>query len=60
MSRQGGARISEAMCAKYSSHGYAPGPDSWEGPDAGGLCRFEPSKALAWFDFPTDMTRFRF
>jgi hypothetical protein len=35
-------------------------PDSWEGPDAGGLRVFTPLKAIAWFDFPTDVTRFRF
>ncbi len=55
-----GGRISEELCRKYSSSGYSPGPDSWEGPDAGELCRFIPAKALAWFDFPNDMSRFRF
>lgn len=55
-----GARLSGAMSAKYAEHGYAPGPDSWEGPDAGGLRVLTPVTALAWFDFPSDMTRFRF
>lgn len=55
-----GARLSEAMVAKYSDHGYEPGPDSWEGPDSGGLRVLTPVKAMAWFEFPTDMTRFRF
>lgn len=55
-----GTRLSEAMSAKYGDHGYAPGPDSWEGPDSGGLRVLTPVKAMAWFDFPTDMTRFRF
>ncbi len=55
-----GERISEAMCHKYSSRGYSPGPESWKGADAGGLCRFVPRKALAWLNFPTDMSRFRF
>lgn len=55
-----GARIAEAIGDKYGEKGYRPEPDAWEGEDAGGLCRFEPDRALAWFDFPNDMTRFRF
>ena len=55
-----GGRLSEAMSAKYGDLGYAPGPDSWEGPDSGGLRVFTPVKAMAWFEFPTDVTRFRF
>ena len=55
-----GRRIAEAMTEKYESRGYSPQPDSWEGPDSGGLRVFTPAKAMAWFDFPADMTRFRF
>ena len=55
-----GGKISEAMCAKYADLGYAPGPDSWEGEDSGGLRVITPEKAIAWFDFPTDITRFSF
>ncbi len=55
-----GARIAAGIGGKYAADGYEPGPDSWEGPDAGGLVRFTPTKAMAWFDFPTDMTRFTF
>ena len=55
-----GGRLSAAMSGKYSEHGYAPEPDSWEGPAAGGLRVLTPVTALAWFDFPSDMTRFRF
>lgn len=55
-----GGRLSEAMTAKYGSQGYSPGPDSWEGPDSGGLRVLTPVKAMAWFSFPTDATRFRF
>lgn len=55
-----GGRLSEAMSAKYGNHGYAPGPDSWEGPDSGGLRVFTPIKAMAWFEFPADVTRFVF
>ena len=48
------------MCSKYAEHGYEPGPESWEGADSGGLRVMTPEKAMAWFDFPIDMTRFRF
>ncbi|MEM9035059.1 MAG: pyridoxamine 5'-phosphate oxidase family protein [Actinomycetota bacterium] len=55
-----GGRIAAELTRKYGEQGYSPEPDAWEGDGAGGLCRFEPSRVLAWFDFPTDMTRFRF
>jgi hypothetical protein len=54
-----GSRIAAAMSQKYGPKGYSPEPDAWEGEAAGGLCRFVPEKALAWFDFPNDVTRFR-
>jgi hypothetical protein len=55
-----GQRIADAFGDKYSDRGYAPEPDAWEGPGAGGLMVFTVAKALAWFDFPKDVTRFRF
>lgn len=55
-----GGRLSAAMSDKYRDMGYTPGPDSWDGPDSGGLRVLTPVKVLAWFEFPTDMTRFRF
>ncbi|MDQ3570679.1 MAG: pyridoxamine 5'-phosphate oxidase family protein [Actinomycetota bacterium] len=55
-----GARLAAAFADKYADRGYEPQPDAWEGPAAGGLVLFTPIKALAWFDFPTDVTRFRF
>ena len=55
-----GGRLSAAFAEKYADRGYQPEPDAWEGPGAGGLAVFTPSKALAWFDFPKDVTRFRF
>ncbi|MGI9610976.1 MAG: pyridoxamine 5'-phosphate oxidase family protein [Acidimicrobiia bacterium] len=55
-----GGRLSTAMSAKYADLGYSPSPESWEGADSGGLRVLTPVKAIAWFDFPTDMTRFRF
>ena len=53
-----GARLSQAF-AKYHP-GYAPGPDAWAGEDGGGLRVLRPTKALAWFAFPEDCTRFVF
>lgn len=55
-----GARLAGAYAAKYRDRGYEPEPDAWEGPGAGGLVVFTPTTAVAWFDFPTDVTRFRF
>ena len=55
-----GARIAKVLTDKYAEKGYSPKADAWEGPDAGGLVTFTPVKALAWFDFPKDVTRFRF
>lgn len=54
-----GARLSAAF-AKYHDSGYRPGPDAWSGEDGGGLRVLTPQRALAWFSFPTDATRFRF
>jgi hypothetical protein len=54
-----GARLSAAFRVKYADRGYKPEPDAWEGPAAGGLVVFTPTTALAWFNFPSDVTRFR-
>lgn len=54
-----GARLSAAF-AKYADDGYSPGPDSWSGADGGGLRVITPQRALAWFRFPADCTRFTF
>lgn len=55
-----GHRIAAAIGAKYGEMGYRPEPDAWSGPDAGGLRVLTPAKAMAWFDFPNDLTRFKF
>lgn len=55
-----GRHLSERFGAKYGPLGYTPEPDAWSGEGAGGLVVFRPVKALAWFDFPNDVTRFRF
>ncbi len=52
-----GARLSEAF-EKYHDLGYSPGPESWV--DGGGLSVLTPARAIAWFAFPKDCTRFRF
>lgn len=39
---------------------YTPGPESWADEDGGGLRVIVPKRALAWFDFPLDCTRFTF
>ncbi len=55
-----GGRLASSFASKYADLGYTPEPDSWDGPDSGGLRILTPDKAMAWFDFPTDVTRFRF
>ena len=55
-----GTRIATAIGAKYGELGYRPEPDAWSDEIAGGLRVFTPNKALAWFDFPNDLTRYRF
>lgn len=55
-----GARLAAAYAVKYGARGYKPEPDAWQGPGAGGLVMFSPTMAMAWFDFPSDATRFRF
>jgi len=54
-----GPRLAAAF-TKYHSLGYSPGPDAWSGEDGGGLRMLTPQRALAWFAFPADATRFRF
>lgn len=55
-----GRRLSQAFRAKYAIRGYEPTPDAWSGPGAGGMAVLTPAKAMAWRDFPKDVTRFRF
>jgi Pyridoxamine 5'-phosphate oxidase len=53
-----GARLAAAF-GKYAPE-YAPTADSWAGEGGGGLRVITPRRALAWFAFPTDCTRFVF
>lgn len=55
-----GERVAAEIGLKYGDRGYAPEPGAWSDEEAGGLMVFTPSKALAWFSFPTDLTRFHF
>jgi hypothetical protein len=54
-----GAQLAAAY-SKYHKLGYSPGPDSWSGEHGGGLRVLTPKRALAWFSFPGDATRFTF
>ena len=54
-----GARLSQAF-TKYAGDNYSPEPDAWSGEDGGGLRVITPRRAMAWFDFPKDCTRFTF
>ena len=53
-----GRRLADAF-EKYHPE-YAPGRDAWADDLGGGLRVIEPRRALAWFAFPTDCTRFTF
>lgn len=53
-----GARLAAAF-EKYHPD-YAPARDSWAGEQGGGLRVLHPRRALAWFAFPEDCTRFTF
>ena len=54
-----GTKLSKAF-EKYHKLGYSPAADAWEDPEGGGLRVLTPRRALAWFSFPTDATRFSF
>lgn len=53
-----GRRVASAF-EKYHPD-YAPAADAWADEDGGGLRVVTPKRALAWFAFPTDCTRFTF
>jgi hypothetical protein len=50
-------RLAAAYSAKYASHGYSPGPETWE---TGGLYVMTIRKAIAWTAFTKDPTRWVF
>lgn len=55
-----GERLAAEYGRKYRELGYAPTPDSWSDELAGGMRIMVPDKAIAWSEFPTDLTRFTF
>jgi len=55
-----GTRMSSEFKRKYEKLGYAPEPDAWSDEAAGGLHVFAPNSAIAWSEFPADVTRFTF
>ena len=52
-----GDRLAAAF-EKYHAHGYVPAADAWADHHGGGLRTITPARAMAWFDFPKDCTRF--
>jgi hypothetical protein len=54
-----GRRLADAF-SKYHRFDYHPKADAWAGADGGGLGVLTPRRALAWFAFPHDCTRFTF
>lgn len=54
-----GERLAKEF-GKYADVGYAPEPDAWSGRDGGGLRVITPHRVMAWFQFPSDCTRFTF
>ena len=55
-----GERLSAEFGRKYGPLGYSPGPDAWSGEASGGLHVLAPKSAIAWTEFPADLTRFSF
>ena len=53
-----GERLAAEYGRKYRELGYAPTPDAWSDELAGGMRVIVPEKAIAWSEFPTDLTRF--
>lgn len=51
--------LSAEFKRKYGPE-YQPEPDSWDGDQRGGMRTIRPVSALAWTNFPQDLTRFRF
>lgn len=54
-----GKCLAEEFGRKYAPT-YQPTADAWSRDDAGGMRVLRPAKALAWMNFPKDLTRFKF
>lgn len=55
-----GVRLAAEYSRKYKELGYEPAADAWSDEIAGGMRIVVPVKAIAWSQFPTDLTRFVF
>jgi hypothetical protein len=55
-----GERLAAEYARKYQKLGYAPTADAWSDEEAGGMRVLTPEKAIAWSQFPSDMTRYVF
>lgn len=55
-----GERLAAEYSRKYEKLGYAPAADAWSDEHAGGMRVLTPDKAIAWTQFPADMTRYVF
>jgi hypothetical protein len=54
-----GERLAVEYARKYGPE-YTPSPDAWSDGTAGGMRTIVPDRALAWSEFPNDLTRFTF
>jgi hypothetical protein len=54
-----GERLSAEYARKYAPQ-YVPSADQWAGELSGGMRVIAPERAIAWKDFPNDLTRFTF
>jgi len=54
-----GERLAAEYARKYAPD-YTPAPGAWSGDLAGGMRTLRPVKALAWSQFPADLTRYTF
>jgi hypothetical protein len=55
-----GVRLAAEYSRKYKDLSYEPAADAWSDEIAGGMRIVVPLKAIAWSQFPTDLTRFVF
>lgn len=54
-----GERLAAEYARKYAPE-YTPDPGQWSGDLSGGMRYLQPQKAMAWTEFPNDLTRFTF
>ena len=54
-----GVRLAAEYARKYAPE-YTPAAEQWSDEIAGGMRCLAPNKAIAWSEFPKDLTRFTF